>query len=151
MALRRIQKELVDLAKNPPLNASAQPVSDDDILHWKGALTAPDTSAYKGGTFQLTIEFPPDYPFKPPSIKFTTKIYHPNVDDDGTICIGLLKTEVWKPSTKIADVLIALVDLLQNPVPEDALQSSIAQVYNSDRPVFEKTVREWVKKYANSK
>ncbi|KNC96388.1 uncharacterized protein SPPG_08287 [Spizellomyces punctatus DAOM BR117] len=149
MALRRIHKEMADLARAPQPNASAGPVDESDVLHWSGRLVAPDESAYKGGVFKITIEFPTDYPFKPPKVKFATKIYHPNVDDDGSICIGLLKSEIWKPSTKLVDVLTALVDLLQNPVPEDALQPSIAQIYNSDPAKFKKTAKEWVKKYCD--
>ncbi|TPX59059.1 hypothetical protein PhCBS80983_g02708 [Powellomyces hirtus] len=139
---------MAELAKNPVPNASVKPVNDEDVLSWAGTLTAPDDSAYKGGVFKITIQFPADYPFKPPTVKIPTKIYHPNIDDDGSICIGLLKTEVWKPSTKLTDILVALVDLLQNPVPEDALQATIARLYNTDQAAFQKTAKEWVKKYA---
>ncbi|KAJ3145464.1 hypothetical protein HDU89_007089 [Geranomyces variabilis] len=149
-SIRRIHKEIAELAKTPVPNATVGPVDDSNPLNWAGTLKAPDSSAYKGGVFKVTIVFPTDYPFKPPVVKVPTKIYHPNIDDDGSICMGLLKTEVWKPSTKISDVLIALVDLLQNPVPEDALQTSIAQVYNADQAAFQKTAKEWVKKYAHA-
>ncbi|KAI8586692.1 putative UBC5-E2 ubiquitin-conjugating enzyme [Geranomyces variabilis] len=149
-SIRRIHKEIAELAKTPVPNATVGPVDDSNPLNWAGTLEAPDSSAYKGGVFKVTIVFPTDYPFKPPVVKVPTKIYHPNIDDDGSICMGLLKTEVWKPSTKISDVLIALVDLLQNPVPEDALQTSIAQVYNADQAAFQKTAKEWVKKYAHA-
>ncbi|KAJ3005578.1 hypothetical protein HKX48_000607, partial [Thoreauomyces humboldtii] len=140
-----LPKEMADLAKTPISGANAHPASDDDFLHWTGDLTAPAESAFKGGVFKILVEFPTDYPFKPPKVKFDTKIYHPNVDDDGAICIGLLKTEVWKPSTKLPDVLVALLDLLQNPVPEDALRPAIAQVYTTDQAKFQKTAKEWVK------
>ncbi|KAI9095886.1 putative UBC5-E2 ubiquitin-conjugating enzyme [Phlyctochytrium arcticum] len=146
-ALRRIQREMADLAKTPIPNATASPKDESTIMNWTGRLVAPEESAYKGGVFKITIDFPTDYPFKPPTVKFVTKIYHPNVDDDGSICLVLLKSEVWKPSTKLVDILTALVDLLQNPVPEDALQSSIAQIYNTDEAKFKKTVKEWIKKY----
>lgn len=63
--------------------------------------------------------------------------------------MGLLKSEAWKPSTKIEQILRALVQLLQEPNPDDALVASIAEVYNQDRAAFNKTAQEWVKKFAS--
>ncbi|KAI9014842.1 ubiquitin-conjugating enzyme/RWD-like protein, partial [Gaertneriomyces semiglobifer] len=140
-------QERLDLAKTPVPNASVAPENEEDPLKWKGTLTGPEASAFKGGVFCITMEFPTDYPFKPPKVLFQTKIYHPNVDDDGSVCLATLKTEVWKPSTKISDVLTALVDLLENPVPEDPLRPAIAEIYQQDRAQFNKTAKEWVKKY----
>ncbi|KAI8800622.1 ubiquitin-conjugating enzyme [Cladochytrium replicatum] len=148
MALRRLQRELADMMKNPPVGVSAGPVNDD-MFRWQGELIALGECPYKGGVFKINIEFSTDYPFKPPIVKFTTKIYHPNVDDDGSICMGLLKSEVWKPATKLLDVLLALSMLIEQPVPEDALQQSVAEVYNTDPKKFQKTAREWVKKYCD--
>ena len=75
-------------------------MSRDNIYQWTAILTGPAGSAYSGGKFNLHIEFPIEYPFKAPKVRFTTKIYHPNVDEGGNMCVGILKSEAWKPSTK---------------------------------------------------
>ncbi|RUP46716.1 ubiquitin-conjugating enzyme/RWD-like protein [Jimgerdemannia flammicorona] len=154
MALKRIQKELVELTRNPPTGVSAEPI-EEDLFHWQGngpphcnqeGSLETSSSVYRGGTFKLDIVFSPDYPFKPPQVKFTTRIYHPNIDEEGAICVGLLKTDVWKPATKIVQVLMAIAFLLDNPNPDDALVASIAEVYNTDKKKFAKAAQEHVKK-----
>ncbi|KAI8881862.1 putative ubiquitin-conjugating enzyme E2 [Backusella circina FSU 941] len=148
MALKRIQKELADLTKNPLPGFSAAPI-DENMFHWQGTLTGPEGTPYQGGKFKLDILFSADYPFKPPKIKFTTKIYHPNIDDDGAICIDLLKPDIWKPATRLTHVLYALAALLETPNPDDALVASIAEIYNSNRFKFNKIAKEYVEKYAS--
>lgn len=64
------------------------------------ARTQPSSTPYQGGTFEVAIDFPIEYPFKGPKLRFLTPVYHPNVDKDGNMCVGVIKAEAWKPSTK---------------------------------------------------
>merc|ERR1712071_668574 len=91
MALKRIHKELNDLARDPPAQCSAGPVGDD-LFHWQATIMGPPDSPYQGGVFFLTIHFPTDYPFKPPKVAFTTRIYHPNINSNGSICLDILRS-----------------------------------------------------------
>ncbi|KAI9026612.1 ubiquitin-conjugating enzyme E2D 1 [Phycomyces nitens] len=149
MALKRIQRELAEITRNPPEGISAFAM-DEDLFHWRAIINGPPNSAYRGGVFYLTIVFSPEYPFKPPTIKFATKIYHPNIDNDGSICIDLLKADVWKPATKVYQVLLAIAYILEHPNPDDALVASVAEVYNTNQPKFIKLAQESVKKYATA-
>ena len=100
MALRRIQKELQDLGRDPPAQCSAGPVGDD-LFHWQATIMGPPESPYQGGVFFLTIHFPVDYPFKPPKVAFTTRIYHPNINSNGSICLDILRSQ-WSPALTIS-------------------------------------------------
>ena len=80
-------------------HCSAGP-EDEDLYHWS-AIMGPSKSPYEGGVFHLNINFPKDYPFSAPKIVFTTKIYHPNINSSGGICLDVLKDQ-WSPALTIS-------------------------------------------------
>lgn len=146
MASKRIQKELLDLQKDPPTSCSAGPVGED-LFQWQATIMGPADSAYAGGVFVVAIYFPPDYPFKPPKVSFRTKVYHPNVNAQGAICLDILK-EQWSPALTISKVLLSICSLLTDPNPDDPLVPEIAHIYKADKAKYEDTAREWTRKYA---
>jgi ubiquitin-protein ligase len=107
----------------------------------------------QGGKFKLLLVLPTEYPFKPPVLNFKTRIYHPNItnDDKGSMCIGILKADTWKPSSKIMSVLTATQQLLSEPVPDDALEASIAEKYKTDRKAYDSEAKRFTKQYALGK
>lgn len=92
-------QELADLTRNP-LPGITISASESNVYSWTATIAGPQDTPYAGGLFDMALEFPVEYPFKGPKIKFHTRIYHPNIDADGNLCIGLLKSDAWKPSTK---------------------------------------------------
>ena len=147
MALKRIQKELIDLGRDPPVNCSAGPTNEQDQFHWQATIMGPDDSPYTGGVFFLNIHFPPDYPFKPPKVTFTTKIYHANINSNGSICLDILKDQ-WSPALTISKVLLSISSLLTDPNPDDPLVPEIANLYKTNRAQHDQTAREWTQRYA---
>ncbi|HUU87823.1 MAG TPA: ubiquitin-conjugating enzyme E2 [Candidatus Glassbacteria bacterium] len=134
MAAQRISKELDNLTKDPPANCSAGPVGDD-IYHWQATIMGPGESPFEGGVFFLDINFPTDYPYKPPRVTFSTKIYHPNINSSGGICLDILKDQ-WSPALTISKVLISICSLLDDPNPDDPLVPSIAELYKRDKAEY---------------
>jgi len=143
MALKRIKLELRDIERDPPQNCSAGPVGED-LFHWQATIMGPEDSPYSGGVYFLDIQFPADYPFKPPKVRFTTKIYHCNINSEGGICVSIFRSE-WSPALTITkvyfsiihlwlflnltdQVLLSLCSLLTDPNPDDPLVPEIAEV-----------------------
>ena len=148
MASKRINKELLDLGKDQPAGCSAGPIGDD-LFHWQAQIAGPPGSPYQGGTFFLNVTFPPDYPFKPPKVTFTTKIYHPNVSAKGDICVDILN-QSWSPALTTSKVILSIRSLLTDPNPDDPLVPDIARIYKNDIGKFNLTAKEWTAKYAMS-
>ena len=121
----RINKELTELSTNPPENCSVSLVGDN-ISEWRVNIAGPADSAYQGGNFEIIMTIPPNYPFKPPDARFTTRIYHPNVkSDDGSICAELYQAN-WGPTKSVRHVIELILSTLINPNPDHAVEPDIA-------------------------
>ncbi|KAL3102787.1 hypothetical protein niasHT_021454 [Heterodera trifolii] len=147
MSKRRIMEEIKELEKEPVVGCTARPVDDNNIHNWTATIKGPPDSPYEGGTFQMTIAFPRDYPFRAPLVKATTRIYHPNIDSHGNICLDILKHN-WAPSLTISKVLLSISSLLCDPNPSSPMDPEAAKLYQSNITEFNKKAREYTEKYA---
>lgn len=145
---KRIQKELENFNNDPPTNCSAGP-EGDDVYHWTATIMGPVATPYENGLFFLNITFPSNYPFKPPKVSFVTKIYHPNINKQGGICLDILK-ENWSPALTISKVLISICSLLDDPNPDDPLEPAIARQFINDFEAYKITAADWTVCHAMS-
>ncbi len=102
MALKSLRKQFIDIKKSSTIeNCSACPIDQNNLFHWQGVIIGPDDSPYEGGVFFLNLHFPTDFPFRPPTCNFVTKIYHPNINSsNGKISLDILKDQ-WCPALSI--------------------------------------------------
>ncbi|XP_010541417.1 PREDICTED: ubiquitin-conjugating enzyme E2 5A-like [Tarenaya hassleriana] len=146
MALKRIAKELKGLQKDLPAYCSAGPAGED-MFHWEATIMGPEDSPYAGGVFRVTIQFPPKYPFSPPKVTFRTRVYHPNINSRGDICLDILEDQ-WSPALTISKVLLSICSLLTDPNPDDPLDGEAARMYKSNRKMYLLAARHCTEKYA---
>uniref|UniRef100_A0A6M2DHM9 Putative ubiquitin-conjugating enzyme n=1 Tax=Xenopsylla cheopis TaxID=163159 RepID=A0A6M2DHM9_XENCH len=151
MKVIRITKELERLKKNPRPGIVCYPKTEDDVTNLEAKIMGPKDTPYEGGVFCAEINVPDSYPFEPPRIRFTTPVYHPNIDSGGRICLDLLKgppSGGWKPTIPLEILLVSLQGLLEFPNPKDPLMADIATLYISDKEMFTRNAKEHTKKYA---
>jgi ubiquitin-conjugating enzyme E2 D/E len=148
MSSKRILRELNELKKDPPSNCSAGPGNENEIFDWKATIVGPEGSPYAGGLFHLVIQFPPDYPFKPPKVQFVTKIFHPNINANGGICLDILKDQ-WSPALSVGKVLLSISSLLTDANPNDPLVPDVARLYVQNRQEYDRIAREWTLRFAS--
>ncbi|GBM53827.1 Ubiquitin-conjugating enzyme E2 [Araneus ventricosus] len=146
MALKRLNIELQEMIRNPPAQCSAGQVGND-LFHWQAIIMGPKNSPYEGGVFDLDIRFPKTYPLKPPRVRFTTKVYHPNIDDRGAICLDILESK-WSPALTVPKLLLSICSLLTDPYTYNSLVPELARLYKNHREKYNDVVRKWTKKYA---
>jgi len=143
---KRIIKETERLVSDCPPGISAAP-HDDNLRYFDVVISGPQGSCFEGGLFRLELFLPEEYPMAPPKVRFLTKIYHPNIDKLGRICLDILKDK-WSPALQIRTVLLSIQALLSAPNPDDPLANDVAAHWKENERDAMRVAREWTEKYA---
>lgn len=149
-ATRRLKKEIGELQTNGVTGFVDFSVKEDNLLFWIVKMQ-PLKPPYSKGAFLIELNFPAEYPFKPPKILFRTKVYHPNIDEKGQVCLPVVAPEHWKPATKIEQVLTSLLALMHEPQPQHALRSDIGEEFIKNHKKFVKAAEDYTKKHAEKR
>nr|VDC63830.1 unnamed protein product [Brassica rapa] len=149
----------------PSPGISASP-SEENMRYFNVMILGPSQSPYEGGVFKLELFLPEEYPMAAPKVscfnfcefysfsfhvsdvRFLTKIYHPNIDKLGRICLDILKDK-WSPALQIRTVLLSIQALLSAPNPDDPLSENIAKHWKSNEAEAVETAKEWTRLYAS--
>lgn len=120
---------------------SAFPESDANLLKWTGTVEGPEGTFYEGLKFKLSIQFPANYPYSAPTIKFTSPMWHPNVDMSGNICLDILKDK-WSAVYNVQTILLSLQSLLGEPNNKSPLNAQAAQLYDKNPKEYKRLLME---------
>ncbi|KAF7283477.1 ubiquitin-conjugating enzyme E2 N-like [Rhynchophorus ferrugineus] len=143
---RRILVETKNLSKDPPPGISATP-DENNCRYFHVVMAGPNGSPYEGGLFKLELFLPENYPLCPPNVRFLTKIYHPNIDKLGRICLDILKDQ-WSPALQVRTVLLSIQALLSSPNPDDPLANDVANMWKTREQEAVLKAKEWTRLFA---
>lgn len=155
-AQRRLLKEYKELLKDPTDGIVAGPISDNNLFKWHCLLAGPKDTPYEYGVFSATMTFPTDYPLSPPKLQFNSKITHPNIYRNGTVCISILHPpgddpmnyesadERWGPLQSIEKILLSVCSMLAEPNLNSPANVDAAVLYRDDPKEYVKTVKRQV-------
>jgi len=158
-ALIRLSREFEKLQKDPLDNVQFELVNEN-MLTWKFTILGPYESPYEGGIYEGVINFPSTYPQDPPIVRFTTKIFHPNVYSGdsmgehkvGDLCISILhkgtdetsgehELERWRVIQNVRTIFLSIISLLNDPNPDSAANVDAAKLWRDDRKAYYDKVR----------
>jgi ubiquitin-conjugating enzyme (huntingtin interacting protein 2) len=144
----RIQKELKEIERDKASGVQVI-IKDGNLQKLVGIVPGPKDTPYENGMFKVEIELASQYPFVPPKMRFTTKVWHPNVSSQsGAICLDILKDQ-WSPALTLKTALLSLQALLASPQPDDPQDAVVAKQYINDRTTFNATAKYWTETFAN--
>merc|ERR1719446_596230 len=127
------------LQSDPPQGVSGAPL-DSNIMRWEAVIFGPEDTPWEGGVFKLSMDFSEEYPNKAPTVKFVTKMFHPNIYIDGQICLDILQNQ-WSPIYNVAAILTSIQSLLSDPNPASPANSEASRIYQENRREYDKRVR----------
>ena len=155
----RLAKELKALQKNPDLGFSVGLKNEDNLYVWNICLEGPPDSIYSRGYYNAELTFPQTYPNDPPTMRFKTTMWHPNIYPDGNVCISILHPsgvdqfnpeekciEKWRPILGVEAILISVLSMLEDPNLSSPANTMAAKQYKEDYDGYKKRVKQLANK-----
>jgi len=143
---RRIIKETQRLQLEPVPGITALP-DEHNSRYFHVTINGPCDSPFESGVFKLELFLPEEYPMAAPKVRFLTKIYHPNIDKLGRICLDILKDK-WSPALQMRTVLLSIQALLSAPNPDDPLDNDVADTWKTNEREAIETAKKWTRRFA---
>lgn len=152
-----LQRQLMELNKNPVEGFSAGLIDEADLYNWEILIVGPPDTYYEGGFFKCHMVFPKDFPIKPPTLKFISEIWHPNVHENGNVCISILHEpgndqygyesaeERWLPIHTVESIVLSVISMLSDPNDESPANINAAKQWREDRDGFKKKCKKCVR------
>lgn len=137
--IQHLNVQIQDLMKNP-INGISFEVNETEICDIQACITGPDDTPYSGGLFKIKLVIHNEYPRLPPKGCFLTKIFHPNISQQGEICVNTLKKD-WTSDTSLKQILLVIKCLLIDPNPESALNEEAGKLLLEDYSLFFKKAK----------
>ncbi len=144
-ATKRLCKEL-SVIQNESIEGITV-INSDDIFSWKAVIDGPKDSPFEGGKYKIDIQFNDNYPVRPPAVKFTSPIFHPNIYKDGKICVDILQGE-WTPTQNIRTVLLSLRSLLIDPNPFSPANREAADMFRNNKDSYHSRIKKMINQIA---
>jgi len=136
-ATKRLSKELAAVKEKEEISKFFKITKADpsNIFVWEGLLY-PSTAPFNEFAFEVKLNFNENHPFKPPTITMVTPIYHPNVDEQGDVCLALINTNNWKPVVQAEQIIKEFAQLIDKPDPNHFLRGDIGEEYTKRNAEF---------------
>lgn len=152
-----LKKQLRDLTKHPVDGFSAG-LADDNIFEWDVMVVGPEGTLYEGGFFRARLSFPASYPVQPPTMRFVSEFWHPNVYPDGKVCISILHPpgddqygyekpeERWLPVHTVETIVISVISMISSPNDQSPANVEAAKEFREDPKAFKRHCSRIVRK-----
>jgi ubiquitin-protein ligase len=159
LSTSRLSKEYAKLNEDPIDNVTFE-IKGDNFLEWKFTILGPSESPYEGGIYEGIITYPSTYPHDPPKVRFTTKLFHPNVYNGacggdhkiGDLCISILhkgtdetsgehELERWRPIQTVRGIFLSIISLLNDPNADSAANVDAAKLWRDNKELYYKKIR----------
>ncbi|CAK0785873.1 hypothetical protein CVIRNUC_009086 [Coccomyxa viridis] len=156
VAHQRLSQERKQWRKDHPFGYVAKPKTNSDgsvdMMHWQCRIPGKKGTIWEEGLYPVDLRFSTDYPALPPVARFPAGFFHPNIYDDGKVCLSILNPEQsWQPSISVKQILVGIAELLTEPKNSDAAQTNAYEIYKrKDKSLYERKVRVQARKYAES-